>query len=175
MKSFILAINRYKKWIVLGLSIITLVLFCFPIYTLSTPQGQTYFLPFFAYNIKSIVSLISGKANLSNNYISTQSAFISIASILMLTSIITSIVCIVFLFKRKEFYFFIPLLFAFATTIINSLSIKSINEKVVITFNFRPTAIIFLILLILDIVYLCLERKYLKENKQEPEEVVKTF
>lgn len=185
MKNFILAINKHKKWIVLGLSLITLLLFCFPFsYASIISENKT---PFF-------IGVFIGAHDIINDYdydINSPSANDNmtaymenwsdykplllgrIISLMVLIIAILAIVVTCIILNSKGFYFpcisfLIP---SFIVYIIQGISPLTKN------FALSPIAIIFLVLLILDIVYLCLERKYLKEVKQEEatEEVVKTF
>ncbi len=185
MKSFILAINRYKKWIVLGLSIITLLLFCFPILPASFIHTNNY--PFFIGLFISTNDVVNDYYYDNNNPPNNESfvAFMEYWDsykplllaraipiiLLMMVSIILAILSLIFIFQGKTFHCISFLLTAFLAYIIQGIS------PLTKSFTLSPIAIIFLILLILDIVYLCLERKYLIEVKQEEEseEVVKNF
>lgn len=191
MKNFILGIYKNKKWVVLGLSILMIVLFCFPILPASVINTDNF--PFF-------IGLIIATNDVVNDYYYDNSnppdneSFVSFMEywdfykplllaraipiiLLMIASIILSILSLTFIFQGKTFYCISFLLTAFFAYIIQGISPL---DK---TYKLSPIAVIFLILLILDIVYLCLERKYLKEVKQKEikqeedaeEESVKTF
>lgn len=185
MKNFILAINKYKKWIVLGLSLITLLLFCFPFsYASIISQNKT---PFFIgvfigahdiikdynYDINSPSANDNMTAYMENWSIYKPLLLWRIIPLMMLIIVICAImsVCLILNFKQVSFPCLSFLIPSFSAYIIQGIA------PLTKSFTLSPIAIIFLILLILDIVYLVLERKCLKEVKQEgePEEVVKTF
>lgn len=177
MKNFILTINKYKKWIVLGLSILMFVLFFFPLTAKEASEGSlSYDTPYFIGTIRGINLLkLSAAApeGMSSLYIhiGCRALFSTLFTFIF---IVATIICLVYLFKGKRFIFTFSLLSVFLCDIIKSIQYV-FTTKVEICFNMWYTFPITLILLILDIVYLVLERKYLKEVKQEPEEVVKTF
>lgn len=177
MKNFILTINKYKKWIVLGLSILMFVLFFFPLTAKEASEGSlSYDTPYFIGTIKSVNYLklsFTAPEDMSSLYIhiGCRALFSTLFTFIF---IVATIICLVYLFKGKRFIFTFSLLSVFLCDIIKSIQYV-FTTKVEICFNMWYTFPITLILLILDIVYLVLERKYLKEVKQEPEEVVKTF
>lgn len=183
MKKFILAINKYKKWIVLGLSLITLLLFCFPFsYASIISENKT---PFFIgvfigahdiindydYDINSSSANDNMTAYMENwnNYKPLLLWRIIPLMILIIIICATAVTCLILNFKQVSLSCLSFLIPSFVAYIIQGIA------PLTKSFTLSPIAIIFLILLILDIVYLVLERKYLKEVKQEPEEVVKTF
>ena len=167
MKNFILTINKYKKWIVLILSILMFVLFFFPL----TPKKNSdntlsYTIPYFAGMIQGI-SFLSAAApeGMSSLYIHIGCRALC-STIFAIAFIVLTVICLVFLFKGKHFIFTFSLLSVFLCDIIKSIQYV-FTTRVEICFNMWYTFPITLILLILDIVYLVLERKYLKEEKQE--------
>lgn len=178
MKNFILAINRYKKWIVLGLSIVMLVLFFFPIMPTEKNGEAVYCLPWF---IGQIIS-IRGFGNLAEGTVFhslyTNRAFYALfSSLSFVLWVIFTVITLIKLFCNKKFVFTVSIALFFLCDLIKSLSLSFIDNSFKYYFNMWYTFPITLILLILDIVYLVLERKYLKEDKQEEdtEESVKTF
>lgn len=180
MKSFILAINKYKKWIMLSIFIVCtiLVLVC-PTVKIEQYDGS-YKTQIFAVSLFRLMDTYADgiKMNLSPISLSLYQLRFSMTFLCFLSLcafIVTGILSIVFTFRKKKFSLSWSLLCCLLVRFFYMIKANEINEKIKIHFVFYNTAIIFLILLILDIVYLCLERKYLKENKQEPEEVVKTF
>lgn len=177
MKNFILTINKYKKWIVLGLSIIMFVLFFFPLTAKEASEGSlSYDTPYFIGTIRGINFLkLSATApnGMSSLYVNIGCRAL-FSTLFTFIFVVVTVICLVCLFKGKRFIFTFSLLAVFLCDIIKSIQYV-FTTKLEIYFNMWYTFPITLILLILDIVYLCLERKYLKEVKQEPEEVVKTF
>ncbi len=101
-------------------------------------------------------------------------AFVSInitCSLLMLICFVLAIICLIRLFKGKKFYFTPSLTLAFFTILIYGISISYHSsqgvEEIKYHLNFYPTAYIFLILLILDIVYLILEWYYVHDGQEK--------
>ena len=184
MKKFILAINKYKKWIVLGLSILMLFLFLFPFRNYSY-KTDTAKIPYLGALIISVANFIRGEyfeaypIDLANKIdsLKPQILTLSIFNILLcLGSIVIIVVTIYLTQKDRNFLLLFSLCVCVITKIVNYLTIEvNAGPNYSIAINISPELYILIGLLILDIVYLVLERKYLKEVKQEPEEVVKTF
>lgn len=180
MKSFILAINKYKKWIMLSIFIVcTILVFVFPTVKIEQYDGSCKTQIFIVSMFKLMDTYANGiKMNLSPVSLSLYQLRFSLIFLCFLSLcafLATGIVAIVFAFRKKKFTLSWSLLCCLLVRFFYMIKANEISEKIKIHFVFYNTAIIFLILLILDIVYLCLERKYLKEVKEEPEEVVKTF
>lgn len=183
MKSFILAINRYKKWVALSVFIVCsiLVLVC-PTVNIEQYDGS-YKTQIFAVSLFRLMDTYADgiKMNLSPTSLSLYQLRFSMTFFCFLSLcafFITGILSIVFTFRKKKFPLSWSMLCCLLVRVFYMIKANEINEKIKIHFVFYNTAIIFLILLILDIVYLVLERKYLKEDKQEEdtkEEFVKTF
>ena len=192
MKDFIVNVNKNKKWITLGLSILYLLLFCFPMITFAksyeevTYEELTYYeiiygkLPFILFLVQFLIYLpndINAIKNLAVydytkiNFICNVTVNLS-CCILMLTCFVLAIICLVRLFKGKKFQFVWSLAFAFLTMLIKGIRCASSVSRGGIYYKveFYPTTYIFLILLILDIVYLILERYYLFGLKEKIEE-----
>ena len=177
MKTFIVKVYKNKKWITLGLSILYLLLFCFPLISHSKSDNISYNLPFILSLPKNwtyMSNLING-ANLNDLQDKTSViAFVSInitCSLLMLIYFVLAIICLVRLFKGRKFYFTPSLTLAFFTILIYGISISYHSsqgvEEIKYHLNFYPTTYIFLILLILDIVYLVLEWYYLHSGQEK--------
>ena len=181
MKNFIVNISKCKKWITLGLSILILILFCFPIMIVSNMDKTTNQIvdlnfPFILYLANFIVYLPIRIKNIANY--SANNSFKPIVvdiftanmicSILTLITFIVSIICIVRTFRGKKFYFTPALVLAFLTMLIKGISSARhyLNDVQEIrhSLSFLPLIFIFLILLILDVVYLVLERYYMRPD-----------
>lgn len=178
MKNFILTINKYKKWIVLGLSILMFVLFFFPIMPTEKDGEVVYCLPWFIGQIISLRTFDNLAEGTVFHSLYTNNAFYALfSSLSFVLWVIFTVITLIKLFCNKKFVFTVSIALFFLCDLIKSLSTSFIDNNFKYYFNMWYTFPITLILLILDIVYLCLERKYLKENKQEQEseEVVKTF
>lgn len=182
MKNFILTINKYKKWVVLGLSILMLFLFLFPFQNYAYDNYKK--LPFVLALPISLINLINEQyfevypLNVANalHTVKLESAtLICCLIVLCLINIALLITTIVITQKNKSFLFLPSLCLALVTRIVEGIKINFAQNSHYYSLRFSFVFYILIILLILDIVYLVLERKYLKENKQEPEEVVKTF
>ena len=181
MKTFIVNVYKNKKWITLGLSILYLLLFCFPVLPAIAKQDtatgdyKIIYLPFILFLAKFMFTLPSEIKNMSlwSTYddlsrLITKDTFIInlICSSLMLACFILAIICIVRLFRDKKFYFIWSLIFAYLTVIVKNIILDpQTNSHYVI--YFYPTAIIFFLFIILDIVYLVLERYYLFGLKEK--------
>lgn len=70
-----------------------------------------------------------------------------------------AIICLVFLFKGKNFYFVWSLSLALLTMLIQGIYFDMMHNKTH-KLDLCPTFYIFLVLLILDVVYLVLEKHY---------------
>ena len=172
MKTFIVNVYKNKKWITLGLSIFYLLLFSFPLVTFSKGNYENasemyhFRLPFilslpydwlrFPEAIKRIdLYDASHKADvilyIAHNITS---------SILLFICLVLAIVCVIRQFRGKKFYFLPSLTIAFLTMLVAGIY----NSQIKFEHKFYPTTIIFLVLLILDIVYLILERYYLRPD-----------
>ncbi len=171
MKNFIVNVSRYKKWITLSLSILYLLLFCFPLVTFSKGYYEdaseaSYFrlpfilsLPFSWSRFPEIIKTIDLYGASHKVHATTYVAQNIICSILMFICLVLAIVCIIRQFKGKKFYLLPSLTLAFFTMLIAGIYTSFTKYKL----EFYPTTYIFLILLILDVVYLILERHYLKQ------------
>lgn len=157
MKNFILNVYKNKKWITLGLSILYLLLFCFPLIRNSKEDGSTYQLPFilmlpkFLFSILDWISWLARDNNIPIIAIRNFAVYLT-CSILMLSCFVLAIIYLVRSFKSKKFYFLPSLIFAFLTSFVSCIYAKGVR--------LQPTTYIFLIMLILDIVYLILEKHY---------------
>lgn len=171
MKTFIVNVYKNKKWITLGLSILYLLLFCFPFLPAyikqnsETGENIIHSLPFVLYLVQFLINLPKTIKNMQiYNDILSSDYYINFAinlacSLLMLACVILSIICLVRLFKDKKFQFVWSLLFAFLTLLLRGAHIQ--NGKNLYMF---PTTYIFLTLLVLDIIYLILEKHYLRPD-----------
>ncbi|MBD5100951.1 MAG: cell envelope integrity protein TolA [Clostridiales bacterium] len=174
MKDFIYKVYKNKKWITLGLSILYLLLFCFPIQTVTKVidkenlEFASYKLPFILQiasywrnvpNVISTLSSISDKESYAYNEIACAFGTIVTSSILVFMCFLLAIIYLVRLFKDKKFQFVWSLVIAFLAMLINGISTS--DELGVYEIHLYPTTYIFLALLVLDIVYLILERFYL--------------
>ena len=171
MKNFIVNVSRYKKWITLGLSILYLLLFCFPLKYRIRADESIYRLPYIISLLKSIIELPQSFNILSLNsdpYIRLNEicGIVTniICALLMLATFILAIICLVYLFKGKQFYFVWSLSSALLTMLIQGIYFDMMHNKKH-ALDLCPTFYIFLILLILDIVYLVLEKHYLKPTE----------
>lgn len=159
MKTFIVNVSRYKKWITLGLSILYLLLFCFPLINNSKDDGSTYQLPFilmlpkFIFSLTDWISWFAHDKNIPIIAVRNFAVYLT-CSILMLACFVLAIICVVRLFKSKKFYFIPSLILAFLTSFVSCIYARGVL--------LQPTFYIFLVLLILDVVYLILEKHYLK-------------
>lgn len=166
MKIFIFNVYKNKKWITLGLSILYLLLFCFPLKYRIRADESIYRLPYIISLLKSLIGLpqsfntlsLNSDPNIRLNAICGIVTNITCA-LLMLATFIMAIICLVFLFKGKNFYFVWSLSLALLTMLIQGIYFDMMHNKTH-KLDLCPTFYIFLILLILDIVYLVLEKHY---------------
>ena len=180
MKNFIFAIYKNKKWITLGISILYLVLFCFPIIKGTNEYEVDYTLPFIIYLARFIIHSpqdIKKIINSSNKIDHDKSILINeflmkfACSIFVLICLALAIICVIRLLKGKNFYFLPSLSFAFLAMLIAGIhciyhTYQDLFE-IKRTLTFYPTTAIFLVLLILDIVYLILEWYYLHSGQEK--------
>ena len=160
MKTFILSVSKYKKWITLGLSIICFVLFLFPRFA----QNFPYFigLPLFYLDLGNRAGI--GSHNIfswGDTSIRLIFSFYIIYIVLIAASLICATVCTILQFKNKKQFFYCTLIFACLAMFFQAFQFEDMETSGVgfsLCFNFY----IFLVLLILDIVYLALEKHYLK-------------
>ena len=169
MKTFIVNVSKNKKWITLGLSILYLLLFCFPLRSYLNDDGDAIALPFFCYviaNLKYIPQQLNAMHSYEEKNLRYMFRFLIttevIIFILLIACFIMAILCITLLFNKKKFIFTPALVSAFFTMLIYGIKYTYLTDSY--SFIFYPTTYIFLILLILDIVYLFLERYYLRPN-----------
>ena len=158
MKTFILSVSKYKKWITLGLSIICFVLFLFPRFA----QNFPYFigLPLFYFD-----------KHYNYNYFEFPAfrwlfSFYIIYILFIAASLICATVCTILQFKNKKQFFYCTLIFACLAMFFQAFQFEDMETSGVgfsLCFNFY----IFLILLILDVVYLILEKHYLKPTDSD--------
>lgn len=174
MKNFILSVSKNKKWITLGLSILYLLLFCFPLGNYRKDDDNYVTAPFLFLaiaNLKYIPNIITSMRFYEDVNIKYHYQFLIttdiIIFILLIACLIVAILCIVLFFKKKKFYFTPSLVLAFLTLIIKGLKYTYNNGNVSYSVNFYPTTYIFLILLILDIVYLILEWYYVHSGQEK--------
>ena len=175
MKSFIVNVYKNKKWITLGLSILYLLLFCFPIQTVTKVidkenlEFASYKLPLILQltlywgnvpNVISTLSSISDKKSYAYNEIACAFGTIVTSSILVFVCFLLAIICLIRLFKGKKFQFIWSLSIAFLAMLINGIS--TTDKLGVYKIHFYPTTYIFLALLVIDIIYLVLEKHYIK-------------
>lgn len=172
MKTFIVNVYKYKKWITLGLSILYLLLFCFPLRSYLNDDGDAIALPFFCYVIASL-KYIPQQLNAMHSYeeenLRYMFRFLITTEIIVfaffIIGIIMAILCITLLFNKKKFIFTPALVSAFFTMLIYGIKYTYLTDSY--SFIFYPTTYIFLILLILDIVYLILEWYYLHSGQEK--------
>ncbi len=159
MKTFIVNVYKNKKWITLGLSILYLLLFCFPLINNSKNDGSTYQLPFilmlpkFLFSLTDWMSWFARDKNIPIIAVRNFAVYLT-CSILMLACFVLAIICLIRLFRGKKFYFIPSLTLAFLTSFVSCIYARGVL--------LQPTFYIFLVLLILDVVYLILEKHYLK-------------
>lgn len=169
MKTFIVNVSRYKKWITLSLSILYLLLFCFPLVTFSKGYYEdaseaVYFrlpfilsLPYDWLRFPEAIKRIDLYGASHKEYVISYIAHNITCSILIFICLVLAIVCIIRQFKNKKFLFFPSLFLGFIISILSSLSMD---------FHGLPfTFYIFLVLLILDVVYLVLEWYYVRDGQ----------
>ena len=165
MKTFIVNVYKNKKWITLGLSILYLLLFLFPIYMPRFKNGELVgTLPFIIWIPHYMSQLLSPQV-LQQGYISVQItvAVFFIYTVLLIACFILAIISVVSHFKGKQFKFTWSLVCATLVIFLQGLYFERGNN-VDIDVDLCFTFYIFLLLLILDIVYLVLERKYLSPD-----------
>lgn len=176
MKTFILSVSKNKKWITLGLSILYLLLFCFPLVTFSKGYFEdaseaSYFrlpfilsLPYDWMRFPAAIKTTELSSTEHKAYVTLYIAQNITCSILVFICLVLAIICIIRQFKGKKFCFLPSLALAFLTMLVAGIytSYHSSQgvEEIKYHLNFYPTTYIFLVLLILDVVYLVLEKHY---------------
>lgn len=173
MKTFICNIYKNKKWITLGLSILYSLLFCFPLVEEGEKTPLNLYLIMCLFNMHKTINMYKSMPD----YELYKSSLIGIytVNIICLAFIficfILAIICIIRFFKGKKFQFVWSLSFAFLTMLIYGISYTSKTIDGVYEqsyyMHFYPTTYIFLTLLILDIVYLILERYYVHGGQEK--------
>ncbi len=180
MKTFIVNVYKNKKWITLGLSILFLLLFCFPLVTFSKGYYEdaseaSYFrlpfilsLPYDWLRFPAAIKTTELSSAEHKAYVTTYIVKNITCSILVFICIVLAIMCLIRQFKGKKFYLLPSITFAFLTMLIAGIynSYHSVQgvEYIKYKLEFYPTTYIFLILLVLDIVYLILEKRYLRPD-----------
>ena len=179
MKTFIVNVYKNKKWITLGLSILCLFLLLFPATTVYkykpdkvTGEAIRFQLPFIIaifyrlkYTIKYILSYI-GYDGIFSDYAKHRISTETLLPILVIVFIVLTIVSLILLFKKKKFYFIPSLIVAFLVMLIAGIQLDYYTYTG-FRLVFYPTTYIFLALLVLDIVYLCLERHYVHGGQEK--------
>ncbi len=159
MKTFIVNVYKNKKWITLSLSILYLVLFFFPSKMPNYVKGGTLpfiiWIPTFFFQLPSL--------NIPQRHIAEQTnvAIFIIYTALLIACFVLTIISVVRKFKNKQFKFIWSFICAVLVMFLQGFNceIKDVNTMEV-TVDFCFTFYIFLILLILDVVYLVLEKHY---------------
>lgn len=194
MRNFILAVNKYKKWIALSIFLVcTILVLVFPLTYLiqqdNSYKAEPFIKTLFRHMYEDSDGIKMEFSPLWTDIYTVRLFFDIIALVLLVAFLCFGIISTIFFFIKKNILMLWSIIIAFFLSIWYSFDfnpsvddsftfIPSLgNTGIKMSHSFNPTTIIFLVLLILDIVYLCLERKYLKEVKQEEatEEVVKTF
>ncbi|MDE6605121.1 MAG: hypothetical protein K2K85_03755 [Clostridia bacterium] len=166
MKTFIINVSKNKKWITLGLSILYLVLFFFPLDNIKLKNGQfDGFLPFIIWVPYSMFNITYDQATQSylNNKLNI--AVYVIYTALLIACLVLAIISVVRNFKCKKFNFTWSLVCAVLVMFLQGIGflMDDIDANTVkLSTNFCFTFYIFLVLLVLDVVYLILEKHYLK-------------
>ena len=166
MKTFIVNVYKNKKWITLGLSILYLVLFFFPLDNIKLKNGQfDGFLPFIIWVPYSMFNITYEQATQSylNNKLNI--AVYVIYTALLIACLVLAIISVVRNFKCKKFNFTWSLVCAVLVMFLQGIGflMDDIDANTVkLSTNFCFTFYIFLVLLVLDVVYLILEKHYLK-------------
>lgn len=180
MKTFIFNLNKYKKWITLGLSVLSLLLFCFPLVSFTTVASEDAYeasyiilpfilsLPFTWSRFSKVIKTIDLYDANHRAEVITYVVQNTMCSVLLFICFILAILCLIRQFKGKKFYFLPSIIFAFLTMLVagiyNSYHSAQGVEYITYKLDFYPSTAIFLALLILDIVYLILEKHYLRPD-----------
>ncbi len=170
MKTFIVNVYKNKKWITLGLSILSLLMLCFPLRSYTTSSNRIM-LPFWCYslaNIKFLPNMIRSLSHYEEFDLKLRFQFLIttdiILFILIVAYFILTIVSLICIFKRKKIQFVWSIALDFAIILIGRISYNIDGNDVTYFIRSYPTIYIFAIILILDIIYLILEKHYLRPD-----------
>ena len=180
MKNLIANVNKNKKWITLGLSILNLILFCFPILKITHMSNNNVIssveLPFFLHvarywanlwpNLRHVIYLHKMEDSIYKAITMRDFGVYFSCGIFMIRCLVFSIFYLVCVFKNQKSYYTPSIVFALFTTIAAGIYLRP-GRGIKYTFHPYPTFYVFLILLILDVVYLVLEWYYLQGGKEK--------
>lgn len=163
MKTFVFFIFKYRKWIDICLSVLCFVLFLFPRFA----QKYPYFigLPLFYLDWGESI----GNFNIFSwgvKELRLLFSFYIIYILFIAASLTCAIFCIIRQFKNKKQYFFCSFIFATLAMFFQAFNFNTddISGKVMTEFDLCFNFYIFLVLLILDIVFLILEWYYIRTD-----------
>ena len=180
MKNFIVNVNKNKKWITLGLSILNLILFCFPILTVTHMSNDKVIssvkLPFFLHvarywanlwpNLKHVIHMHTMEDSIYKAITMREFGVYISCGIFMVACLVFAIFYLVCVFKNQKSYYTPSIVFALLTMLAAGIYLRP-GRGLKYTFRPYPTFYVFLIFLLLDVAYLFLEWYYLRGGKEK--------